>query len=69
MINVPIVVTLDAYTQYDSVGGLLTSERVKELKGGGYIAALKGKPDKTQFTVTPANRDALPSRILELLKN
>ena len=37
-------------------------------KGGGYIAALKGKPDKTQFTVTPANRDELPSRILELLK-
>ena len=37
-------------------------------KGGGYIAALKGKPDKTQLTVTPANRDALPSRILELLK-
>jgi hypothetical protein len=37
-------------------------------KGGGSIAALKGKPDKTQFIVTPANRDALPSRILELLK-
>ena len=37
-------------------------------KGGGYIAALKGKPDKTQLTVTPANRDALPSWILELLK-
>jgi nucleoside-triphosphatase len=36
-------------------------------KGGGYIASLKGKPDKTQFTVTPANRDTLPSRILELL--
>jgi nucleoside-triphosphatase len=37
-------------------------------KGAGYIAALKGKPDKTLFTVTPANRDALPSRIIELLK-
>ena len=37
-------------------------------KGGGYITALKGKPDKTQFTVTPANREALPSRIMELLK-
>jgi nucleoside-triphosphatase len=36
-------------------------------KGGGYIAALKGKPDKTQFTVTSANREALPSRVLELL--
>ena len=37
-------------------------------KGGGYIAALKGKPDKTQLIVTPANRDALPFRILELFK-
>ena len=37
-------------------------------QGGGYIAALKGKPDKTQLTVTPANRDTLPARILELLK-
>ena len=37
-------------------------------KGGGYIATLKDKPDQTRFTVTPANRDALPARILELLK-
>jgi nucleoside-triphosphatase len=37
-------------------------------QGGGYIAALQGKPDKTLLTVTPANRDALPSRILKLLK-
>ena len=37
-------------------------------KGGGYIAALKGKPDKTLLTVTPANRDELPTRILELLR-
>jgi nucleoside-triphosphatase len=36
-------------------------------KGGGYIAALKGKPDQTRFTVTLTNRDALPTRILELL--
>ena len=37
-------------------------------KGGGYIAAMKGKPDKTLLTVTPANRDELPARILELLR-
>jgi len=37
-------------------------------KGGGYIGALKGKPDKTLLTVTPANRDELPIRILELLR-
>jgi nucleoside-triphosphatase len=36
-------------------------------KGGGLIAALKGKPDKTLFTVTLANRDELPDRILGLL--
>jgi nucleoside-triphosphatase len=36
-------------------------------KGGGYMAALKAKPDQTRFTVTPANRETLPSRILELL--
>ena len=38
MINVPVVVTLTAYTQYDAVGGLLTSARVPEIKGGGYIS-------------------------------
>ena len=36
-------------------------------KGGGYIAALKGKPDKTLLTVTPANRDDLPAHLLKLL--
>ena len=36
-------------------------------KGGGYIAALKGKPDKTLFTVAPANRDDLPAHLLKLL--
>jgi hypothetical protein len=38
MVNVPITVTLDAYTQYDVVGGLLTSAAVPQIKGGGYIA-------------------------------
>lgn len=37
MVNVPIVVTLDAYAQYDVVGGLLTSAAVPQLVGGGYI--------------------------------
>jgi len=37
-------------------------------KGGGYIAALKGKHDKTLLPVTTANREELPARILELLK-
>jgi len=36
-------------------------------KGGGFIAALKSKPDKTLLTVTPANRDDLPAHILKLL--
>ncbi|MFA5111634.1 MAG: nucleoside-triphosphatase [Desulfobaccales bacterium] len=37
-------------------------------KGGGLIAALKAKPDKTLLMVTPGNRDELPARILELLQ-
>jgi nucleoside-triphosphatase len=36
-------------------------------KGGGYMAALKAKPDKFLVTVTPANRDKLPTRILAFL--
>ena len=43
MINVPLVVSLAAYVQYDSVGNdgtdlALVSERVNQLKGGGYIS-------------------------------
>jgi len=37
-------------------------------KGGGYIQQVKGKPDKALITVTFANRDELPGRILQLLK-
>jgi hypothetical protein len=48
MINVPIVVTLDAYSQYDVVGGLLTSARIPEIKGGGYIAWGRLTDDATQ---------------------
>jgi nucleoside-triphosphatase len=36
-------------------------------KGGGFIAALKAKPDKILITVSPANRDELPAQILKLL--
>jgi len=36
-------------------------------KGGGYIAAIKAKPDKTLITVSTANRDELPAHILKLL--
>jgi nucleoside-triphosphatase len=38
-------------------------------KGGGLIAALKGKPDKTLLSVTSANRDDLPNKILALLNS
>jgi nucleoside-triphosphatase len=38
-------------------------------KGGSLIEGLKAKPDKILLTVTPANREALPARILDLLKN
>jgi nucleoside-triphosphatase len=38
-------------------------------KGGGLIAGLKVKPDKILLTVTPANREALPARIMDLMKH
>ncbi|MHB8069500.1 MAG: NTPase, partial [Desulfobaccales bacterium] len=36
-------------------------------KGDGYIQKVKEKPDRTLITVTPANRDELPGKILQLL--
>lgn len=36
-------------------------------KGGGYMAAIKEKPDKILITVTTGNRDELPDKILHLL--
>ena len=36
-------------------------------KGSGYIQQVKEKPDLTLITVTPANRDELPGKILQLL--
>jgi hypothetical protein len=37
LIEVPITVTLDAYTANDVVGGTLTSDAIPQIKGGGYI--------------------------------
>lgn len=36
-------------------------------KGGGYMARIKSKPGALVITVTPANRDALPDKILAIL--
>lgn len=36
-------------------------------KGSGYIRQVKEKPDLTLITVTPANREGLPGKILQLL--
>jgi len=36
-------------------------------KGGGYIKQVKEKPGAALITVTPANRDELPEKILGLL--
>ena len=36
-------------------------------KGGGYMARIKSKPGARLITVTPANRDGLPERILAML--
>lgn len=38
VVEVPITVTLDAYTAGDVVGGLLTSDAIDQIYGGGYIA-------------------------------
>jgi len=37
-------------------------------KGGGYIQAITEKPGAVLITVTPANREELPARILHLLR-
>jgi nucleoside-triphosphatase len=38
-------------------------------KGGGYIQQIKEKPEALLITVTPANRDHLPGRLLELIRS
>ena len=47
-VEVPITVTLDAYTALDVVGGTLTSDAVPQLKGGGYINAIRLIDDADQ---------------------
>jgi len=37
-------------------------------KGGGFVQQVKDKPDKMLITVTPANREELPERILQLFE-
>jgi nucleoside-triphosphatase len=37
-------------------------------KGGGLMARIKEKPGVTLITVTPANRDALPARLIRMLE-
>lgn len=48
IIEVPITVTLDAYTAEDVVGGLLTSDEIPQLSGGGYIAWVRLVDDAMQ---------------------
>jgi nucleoside-triphosphatase len=38
-------------------------------KGGGYIARIKSKPGARLITVTPANREGLPDRILKMFSS
>jgi hypothetical protein len=47
-VEVPITVTLDAYTALDVVGGTLTSDAIPQLKGGGYIYCLRLIDDAVQ---------------------
>jgi nucleoside-triphosphatase len=39
------------------------------LRGGGFIAELKARPDVTLWTVTPENRDDLPERVATWVTN
>ncbi len=64
IIEVPITVTLDAYAAEAVVGGLLTSDAIPQLSGGGYIAWVRLVDDATQ--AEPYDLyvfDALPSTI------
>jgi len=47
-IEVPITVTLDPYDALDVVGGTLTSDAIPQLKGGGYINAIRLIDDAVQ---------------------
>jgi hypothetical protein len=47
-VEVPITVTLDAYDATDVVGGTLTSDAIKQAKGGGYINCIRLIDDACQ---------------------
>ena len=47
-VEVPITVTLTAYEALDVVGGTLTSDAIKQIKGGGYINAIRLIDDACQ---------------------
>ena len=38
-------------------------------RGGGFIAAVKRRPDVTLWEVTRANRDAMPARVLDWIRH
>lgn len=49
VVEVPITIgSLDAYTAGDVVGGLLTSEAIEQIRGGGYIAWVRMVDDNDQ---------------------
>jgi len=48
LIEVPITVTLNAYTAGDVVGGLLTSDAIPQIKGGGFISWVRLVDDAVQ---------------------
>lgn len=47
-VEVPITVTLTAYEALDVVGGTLTSDAIPQIKGGGYINAIRLIDDACQ---------------------
>lgn len=48
VVEVPITVATDAYTAGDAVGGLLTSDEIPQVEGGGYIAWVRLVDDAKQ---------------------
>lgn len=48
VVEVPITVTLDAYTAGDVVGGILTSDAIPQLSGGGELSWVRLVDDADQ---------------------
>jgi hypothetical protein len=48
VVEVPITVTLDAYTASDVVGGTLTSDEIPQLRGGGALEWVRVVDDADQ---------------------